>query len=551
MGKKGAASRRGGQRSGGGGGGGGAAYGKKGHKQRTFADGPIELREEPQPPQLVHLDEATGETGEGAEDSGSEGGEYGDFRKEDLRIRVQMWEFGQNDPKRCAEVVIPCSDMYRLASNTRTPSHRLSHNVIFPMHVFVCRDSGSKLRRLGMAGQLRLGQTFQGVVLSSEAKTVVSRADREIVATHGVAGINCSWNRLEEIPFDSMGKGRNQRLLPLLVAANTVNYGRPFKMNTAEAMAACLYIAGFKNDAQILLSPFSYGQEFIKLNYEALEAYSACNSPEEVNAVQQQYLSENAERQRVKEQKRGEMTNSGGYLDESDLPPMHSEDDEYEDEYAFEDYNNAYVCHDGEHESVARASDAAYGDIVVSHDEEDDSIDRKISIDRAASSSSSPSAVLVDRVDIPSCSGGTSPGSKVSGHSEAAEAGKVPAASASGEASCAFDSEGDSDFVATPMKSDMTAGAAAPVFVGSVDEDDDDDARDLTGGVRKSHPPTPTTPSIQKQIMDAVDCVPSSAEVEEQAQMAKEQFQLDDADRSSEQYETWEVSESDDDDSRR
>ena len=139
----------------------------------------------------------------------------------------------------------------------------------------VKRDSGSKLKRWGYASQLRLGQSFPGVVLSSEATQCVSPADREIVETFGIAGINCSWNRIDEIPMDKMGKGKNQRILPLLVAANTVNYGKPFKMNTAEAIAACLYITGYKDDARMMLSPFSFGMEFFKLNQEALDAYSA------------------------------------------------------------------------------------------------------------------------------------------------------------------------------------------------------------------------------------------------------------------------------------
>ena len=71
-----------------------------------------------------------------------------------------------------------------------------------------------------------MGQSFQGVVLSSEATIFVSPADRAIVEQHGISGINCSWNRLDEIPFGSMGKGRNQRILPLLYAANSVNYGK-------------------------------------------------------------------------------------------------------------------------------------------------------------------------------------------------------------------------------------------------------------------------------------------------------------------------------------
>jgi pre-rRNA-processing protein TSR3 len=147
-------------------------------------------------------------------------------------VAPRRWEFNQNDPK---------------------------------------RDSGSKLVRLGMARTMKPGHSFRGVVLSSEATVVVSRADRELIESCGVAGINCSWNRLDEIPFQTMGTSRHHRILPFMVAANPVNYGRPFKMNTAEAMAAALYIAGLKEDAARVLEPFGWGIEFLRVNHEALE----------------------------------------------------------------------------------------------------------------------------------------------------------------------------------------------------------------------------------------------------------------------------------------
>ena len=50
---------------------------------------------------------------------------------------------------------------------------------------------------------------------------------------HGVGGVNCSWNQLDKVPSRKLGRARLHRILPYMVAANPVNYGRPFKMNTA------------------------------------------------------------------------------------------------------------------------------------------------------------------------------------------------------------------------------------------------------------------------------------------------------------------------------
>lgn len=241
------------------------------------------------------------EQNEGEDDIDGEGEQDdGLVHREQLSVNLCMWEFGQNDPK---------------------------------------RDSGSKLHRLGYAKLLRIGQSFPGIVLSSEATTYASPADAELVSNFGISGINCSWNRLEEIPFGSLGKGRNQRILPLLFAANSVNYGRPFKMNTAEAMAACLYITGFKDDARIMLSSFGYGPEFLRLNHDALEAYSNCRTSEEVRLIHQGFLDAAAEKKKLKEEKKERDRTQdngaygGSYLNEDDYPPIPTEEEEdYEEE---------------------------------------------------------------------------------------------------------------------------------------------------------------------------------------------------------------------------
>lgn len=119
----------------------------------------------------------------------------------------------------------------------------------------------------------------------------ISPADADIIKQNGLAVVDCSWAALDQVPFAKLPKG-GERLLPFLVAGNTVNYGRPYKLNCAEALAAGLWICGLKEDAELVMSHFSYGEEFLRLNEELLDAYSKCKDGDEVIQAQNRYLAQ-------------------------------------------------------------------------------------------------------------------------------------------------------------------------------------------------------------------------------------------------------------------
>ena len=103
----------------------------------------------------------------------------------------------------------------------------------------------------------------KAIVLNPFSPTKLSRNDKEIIERHGLVVIDCSWKRilnLKSIPVNY------SRKLPPLIAANPVNYGKWEKLSSVEALAAALYITGFTEDGDYILSKFSWGKEFKKIN---------------------------------------------------------------------------------------------------------------------------------------------------------------------------------------------------------------------------------------------------------------------------------------------
>ncbi|KAK7590635.1 hypothetical protein V9T40_002248 [Parthenolecanium corni] len=149
--------------------------------------------------------------------------------------------------------------------------------------------SGRKLAKFGLIKTLKLGQKFNGIVLTPVGEKCVSPADAEIIQTNGIAVVDCSWAKIDSTPFEKM-KTPNPRLLPFLVAANPINYGKPCQLSCVEAIASVLFITGSSDLAEYYLNKFKWGRGFLSLNDEILNRYASCSNGAEIIEVQNDYL---------------------------------------------------------------------------------------------------------------------------------------------------------------------------------------------------------------------------------------------------------------------
>ncbi|KJZ72419.1 hypothetical protein HIM_08222 [Hirsutella minnesotensis 3608] len=217
-------------------------------------------------------------------------GESGDVDPSSFRpvFKAACWDLGHCDPKRC---------------------------------------SGKRLMRLGLMRELHMGQRHSGVIITPNGKQVLSPADRELMDQHGAAVVECSWARTKEVQWNKVG-GKCERLLPYLVAANTVNYGKPWRLNCVEALAAAFYICGHADWAEQVLAPFPYGKSFLEINSTILSKYAACVDDADVKRTEAEWM-ERLEKEYTDSRDRGgdDMWTSGNTNHR--LPA--SSDDEAED----------------------------------------------------------------------------------------------------------------------------------------------------------------------------------------------------------------------------
>ncbi len=154
-----------------------------------------------------------------------------------------------------------------------------------------CDPKKCTSRKLARFNLLRLLPSAQkiptgSILLTPEAEKAFSKKDRKRAEKKGIVVLDVSWRAatFPRIP------GTQERALPFLVAANPVNFGKPFQLSSVEALAGALYILGEEEQAELILSKFKWGEQFLKVNKEPLEDYAKAKTSREVVEAQKAFI---------------------------------------------------------------------------------------------------------------------------------------------------------------------------------------------------------------------------------------------------------------------
>ncbi|MFX0013476.1 MAG: DUF367 family protein [Promethearchaeota archaeon] len=125
------------------------------------------------------------------------------------------------------------------------------------------------------------------LILNPLTNQILSYEDYSIFVKSGVTVLDCSWNFAEDIFAKEFP---HLRRLPHLIAANPINYGKPSKLTSVEALVAAFYLLRIEKIAKELISIFSWGNQFLALNSNLLKEYSQCSNMEELKRKESEYF---------------------------------------------------------------------------------------------------------------------------------------------------------------------------------------------------------------------------------------------------------------------
>ena len=150
--------------------------------------------------------------------------------------------------------------------------------------------SGKRIIKFEIVNEVNKKGIKNSILLSPFSNKSISQSDRNYYLNNNITVVDGSWNQIDEIKhhFDN----GLPRALPFLVAANPTNFGKPTKLNSAEALSAALWILDETKLAKVILSKFKWGKAFIEINMERLEGYKLCSDSDEIIKLQNKFLNE-------------------------------------------------------------------------------------------------------------------------------------------------------------------------------------------------------------------------------------------------------------------
>lgn len=147
--------------------------------------------------------------------------------------------------------------------------------------------TAKKMEKFGLCREVPLNRVPPGcIVLSTEGEKTLSPADAK-KAGRGLVVLDLTWTNIDRLPHV---RGGYARKLPYLVAANPVNFGKPWNLNSAEAVLAALVIMGYDEQAELFMPRFNWAPTFMKMNEALLEQYRKARDSEDIERIQNEYI---------------------------------------------------------------------------------------------------------------------------------------------------------------------------------------------------------------------------------------------------------------------
>ncbi|MEM4879474.1 MAG: DUF367 family protein [Desulfurococcaceae archaeon] len=125
------------------------------------------------------------------------------------------------------------------------------------------------------------------IILNPFSTSYLGPWDRVYVENSGIIVVDASWRKLSSHKFTNI-RGVHVKIPPLL-PANPINYGKPCILSSIEAVAASLYITGFREEYEKVIKLYKWLTVFHELNNELLREYSTVKSYEDLLNIINEY----------------------------------------------------------------------------------------------------------------------------------------------------------------------------------------------------------------------------------------------------------------------